>query len=119
MYGRYDEFEAAIDGFETATAAALERVARGTEVGVSLDLRTLVRIREAAVGIAMSRLADVLSALREKTHDDDDDDAAEPPTELTALDLPVYAPLCLNMTLFLPLLSLFPPSTSCIYLAAS
>ena len=72
-----EEFEASIDAFETATAASLDRVARGTSVGVSLDLATLAEVRMAAVNVGVERLEDVLAELRLKQADDVAGDMAE------------------------------------------
>ena len=81
-YARYsrravEEFEASIDAFETATTASLDRVARGTSVGVSLDLATLAEVRMAAVNVGVERLEDVLAELRLKQADDVAGDMAE------------------------------------------
>ena len=76
------DFEDAIDSFETETAAALERVAKGTSVGVSLELSTLVQIRDVAVDIGMGRLGEVVANLRLKTHAEDDPDAMAAPGDL-------------------------------------
>ena len=70
-----EEFDDAIDVFETETSNALQLVAKGTSVGVDLDLPVLIRIRSMAVDIGMSRLNEVVNELRLKTQSEGEDDS--------------------------------------------
>ena len=59
-------FEAAIDAYESGTVASLEQLARGTSLGVDLDLSEQLALRTAAVDICTDRLTAQLDALRLK-----------------------------------------------------
>lgn len=76
-------FELVVDAFETETAASLERVAQGTSLGITLDMRASIEVRAAAIGVGNARLATVLEDLRLKlragSSEGDDGHSNEPP----------------------------------------
>ena len=61
-----DEFEEAIDKFESETAASLESVARGTSVGVALELREALALRSAAIEVSCARRPLAPTAARQR-----------------------------------------------------